>query len=114
MIQGLKKIAAATPFRSLGGIALAWVSIAWGTTWLVAKQGVMHMPALQLAGMRQILGGIAFVVYFIVIKHPWPKGKQWLVVLMLSLLNFMLSNALGTWGVKYISSGLGSIIGAIF
>jgi drug/metabolite transporter (DMT)-like permease len=34
--------------------------------------------------------------------------------LVLSFLNFMLSNALSTWGVKYISAGLGSVIGAIF
>ncbi|MFN5135557.1 MAG: DMT family transporter, partial [Chitinophagaceae bacterium] len=29
-------------------------------------------------------------------------------------LNFVCSNGLSTWGVKYISAGLGSIIGAIF
>ena len=33
---------------------------------------------------------------------------------MLSFLNFLLSNGLSTWGLKYISSGLGAIIGAIF
>ena len=33
---------------------------------------------------------------------------------MLSFLNLALTNALSTWGVKYISAGLGSIIGAIF
>jgi drug/metabolite transporter (DMT)-like permease len=32
----------------------------------------------------------------------------------LSILNFALSNGLSTWGVKYISSGLGAIINAIF
>ena len=32
----------------------------------------------------------------------------------LSFLNFLLSNGLSTWGVKYISAGLGAIIGAIF
>jgi drug/metabolite transporter (DMT)-like permease len=31
----------------------------------------------------------------------------------LSLLNFVLSNGLSTWGVKFISSGLGAIIGAM-
>jgi drug/metabolite transporter (DMT)-like permease len=31
----------------------------------------------------------------------------------LSILNFVLSNGLSTWGVKYISSGLGAIIGAL-
>lgn len=28
--------------------------------------------------------------------------------------NFVISNGLSTWGVKYISSGLGAIIGVIF
>jgi len=52
-------------------------------------------------------------LYFLYTKHPWPKGKQWVTILILSALNFMLSNTLTTWGVKYISSGLGAIIAAI-
>jgi drug/metabolite transporter (DMT)-like permease len=72
------------------------------------------MPALQLAGIRQFIGGILFVAYFVFKKAPWPKGKQWKAIFILSILNFVLSNGLSTWGVKYISSGLGAIIGAIF
>ena len=95
-------------------IALCWVSFFWGTTWLASKEGVKHMPALQLATIRQFLGGIIYVVYFIIKKEPWPKGKQWRTILVLALLNFALSNGLSTWGVQYISSGLGAIIAAIF
>jgi drug/metabolite transporter (DMT)-like permease len=47
-------------------------------------------------------------------KEPLPKGKQWKTIIILSILNFALSNGLSTWGVKYISSGLGAIINAIF
>jgi drug/metabolite transporter (DMT)-like permease len=54
------------------------------------------------------------VGYFLFKKTPWPKGKQWKTILILSILNFVCSNGLSTWGVKYISSGLGAIIGAIF
>ena len=72
------------------------------------------MPALQLAGIRQFIGGILYVGFFLYKKAPWPKGKQWKAILILSILNFVLSNGLSTWGVKYISSGLGAIIGAIF
>lgn len=72
------------------------------------------MPAIQLCAIRQLFGGTVYLIYFIVARHPWPKGKQWGTILMLSFLNFMLSNGLSTWGVKYISSGLGAIIGAIF
>jgi drug/metabolite transporter (DMT)-like permease len=95
-------------------LALCWVCFFWGTTWIASKEGVRYMPALQLAGIRQLIGGILYVVFFLYKKAPWPKGKQWKVIFILSILNFVLSNGLSTWGVKYISSGLGAIIGAIF
>jgi drug/metabolite transporter (DMT)-like permease len=95
-------------------LALCFVCFFWGTTWIASKEGVRHMPALQLAGMRQFIGGILYVSYFLFKKTPWPKGKQWRTILILSILNFALSNGLSTWGVKYISSGLGAIINAVF
>jgi len=94
-------------------LALCWVSFFWGTTWIASKEGVKHMPALQLVAIRQFLGGFLYISFFLFKKVPWPKGKQWKTIIILSLLNFVLSNALSTWGVKYISSGLGAIIGAI-
>lgn len=94
-------------------IALCWVSFFWGTTWLATKEGVKHMPALQLAAIRQFIGGFLYVAFFLFKKTPWPKGKQWKAILILSLLNFVFSNGLSTWGVKYISSGLGAIIGSM-
>ena len=94
-------------------IALCWVSFFWGTTWIASKEGVKHMPALQLVAIRQFIGGLLYISFFLFKKAPWPKGKQWKTILILSVLNFVLSNALSTWGVKYISSGLGAIIGAI-
>ena len=94
-------------------LALCWVSFFWGTTWLASKEGVKHMPALQLAGIRQFIGGSLYLTFFLLKKTPWPKGKQWKTIIILSLLNFVLSNGLSTWGVKFISSGLGAIIGAM-
>jgi drug/metabolite transporter (DMT)-like permease len=94
-------------------LALCWVSFFWGTTWLASKEGVKHMPALQLAGIRQLIGGLLYVAFFLYKKVPWPKGKQWKTIVILSILNFVLSNGLSTWGVKFISSGLGAIIGAL-
>ena len=95
-------------------LALCWVSFFWGTTWIASKEGVKHMPPMQLVAIRQFLGGILYVGYFLLKKTPWPKRNQWRTILILSLLNFVLSNGLSTWGIKYISSGLGAILGAIF
>lgn len=94
-------------------LALCWISFFWGTTWIASKEGVKHMPALQLAAIRQFIGGLLYISFFLFKKTPWPKGKQWKTIIILSILNFVLSNGLSTWGIKYISSGLGAIIGAI-
>jgi drug/metabolite transporter (DMT)-like permease len=94
--------------------ALVMVCFFWGTTWLASKEGVSHMPALQLAGIRQLLGGLCYIIFFFVKRVRWPRGREWNTILILSFLNFMLSNALSTWGVQFIPAGLGSIIGAIF
>jgi drug/metabolite transporter (DMT)-like permease len=85
-------------------LALCWVSFFWGTTWIASKEGVKHMPALQLAAIRQFIGGLLYISFFLFKKTPWPKGKQWKTIVILSILNFVLSNGLSTWGVKYISS----------
>jgi drug/metabolite transporter (DMT)-like permease len=95
-------------------LALGLVCFFWGTTWLASKEAVRHMPALEMAGMRQFFGGLCYVIYFLAKGARLPRGREWRSILVLSFLNFALSNGLSTWGVQYISAGLGSIIGAIF
>jgi drug/metabolite transporter (DMT)-like permease len=119
--DSLKKLSVFNPLtirkkgsRSKAIFALALVCILWGTTWLASKEGVKRMPALQMASIRQIIAGLLYVGFFLIKGVKLPKGKEWVPVLVLSLLNFILSNGLSTWGVKYISAGLGSIMGAIF
>jgi drug/metabolite transporter (DMT)-like permease len=100
--------------RAKALFALSLVCFFWGTTWIASKEAVRYMHPLYMAGIRQFLGGLCYAVFFIAKGAAWPKGREWLTILILSFLNFMLSNALSTWGVKYISAGLGSVIGAIF
>ena len=118
----LKKISVLNPLtirkkgtRAKAFFALALVCFLWGTTWIATKEGVRRMPALQMAGIRQFIGGALYVGYFLIKGAAFPKGlKEWIPVIILSFLNFICSNGLSTWGVKYISAGLGSIMGAIF
>jgi drug/metabolite transporter (DMT)-like permease len=95
-------------------IALAIVCFLWGTTWVASKQGVLHMPPLQLAGFRQLFAGTIYISYFLYKRLPWPKGREWYTIGVLSFLNILCSNGLTTWGVQYISAGLGAIIAATF
>ena len=100
--------------RAKALFALALVCFFWGTTWIASKIAVQHMPALQMAGIRQIIGGLCYTLFFLYKGAKFPGKKDWGPIIILSILNFVLSNALSTWGVKYINAGLASIIGAIF
>lgn len=121
--EAIKSLSALNPLtirkkgtRAKAIFALTLVCILWGTTWLASKQGVKYIPdALQMAGIRQLLGGICYVGYFLVKGAALPKGKEWIPIIVLSFLNFMISNGLSTLALQYeISAGLGAIIGAIF
>ena len=121
--EAIKSLSALNPLtirkkgtRAKAIFALTLVCILWGTTWLASKQGVKYMPdAFQMAGIRQFLGGMCYVAFFLYKKIPLPKGKEWIPIIVLSFLNFMISNGLSTLALQYkISAGLGSIIGSIF
>ena len=72
------------------------------------------MPPFQMVGIRQIMAGLCYVIFFTIRGFALPKGKQWRQILLLSFLSFMISNGLATWGVKLTTAGLSSILGAIF
>ncbi|MCU0322098.1 MAG: EamA family transporter [Chitinophagaceae bacterium] len=96
-------------------IALVITSIVWGTTWVAMKFGVTAMPALQLAAVRQLIGGVLFVTFFIwVRKQPLPTTQQFKQLFFLSIFTFVFANGFSTWSLKYIPSGLGALIGALY
>jgi drug/metabolite transporter (DMT)-like permease len=122
-VESLKKLSVFNPLtinkkgtRSKALFALALVCVLWGTTWIASKEGVKHIPdALQMAAIRQLIGGICYVTFFLYKRAALPRGKEWIPILILSFLNFMISNGLSTLALQYnISAGLGAIIGAIF
>ena len=104
-----------TEIKPSGYIALATTSILWGTTWVASKIAVSQMPAFQMASIRQFLGGISLVVFFLLYKKlPLPTAKQFALLLVMSLLMFVGANGLSTWSLQYISTGLSSLIGALY
>ncbi len=94
-------------------IAVAIVSILWGTTWMASKVGVQYIPALQLSGLRHLIGGGMYVAYYAIFKKMIPQKHQILQILWMSILMFVLSNGFSVLSVVYMPSGLGSVVGAI-
>jgi drug/metabolite transporter (DMT)-like permease len=95
-------------------LALFVICIVWGVSWVGTKEAVRDMPPIQMVGIRQIIAGLAYVLFFLFRGDAIPKGKDWYPVLLLSALNFMISNGLATIGVKFTTAGVSAILGAIF
>lgn len=101
--------------KAYGYLALVATSFFWGTTWVASKLGVMEMPAMQMAYIRQFLGGISLVGFFMLYKKfPLPTAKQFQWLIMMSVLMFVFANGLSTWSLHWISSGLSALIGALY
>ncbi len=104
-----------TSGKGRGYIALATTCIVWGTTWVASKIGVMTIPALQMAYLRQLLAGLCFVGFFMLYKKfPLPTAKQFQWILVMAILMFVFANGLSTWSLKWIPSGMSALIGALY
>lgn len=99
-----------------GYLALGITSIVWGTTWVASKIGIdTGIPALQMAYIRQFLGGICFVLFFMLYKKlAFPTGKEFMWLLVMAVLMFVVANGFSTWSLKYIPTGLSALIGALY
>ena len=95
-------------------LALTVTSIVWGTTWVASKMGVKHMPAFELASIRQFLGGSIYVIFFLIKGEKFPTWKQFLWLLPMAFLMFVSANGIATYGLQFITSGLAALIAALF
>ena len=101
--------------KGKGYFALAVTCVVWGTTWVASKIGVSEIPALQMASIRQLLGGVCFVLFFMVYKKlPLPTAKQFRWIAIMAVLMFVFANGLSTYSLKYIPTGLSALIGALY
>lgn len=96
-------------------LALTATSILWGTSWVASKIAISEIPALQLTYIRQFLAGTIFLSYFLLVKKSkLPTAKDFKSIVVMSALMFLSANGLSTWGLKYIPTGLASLIGALY
>jgi drug/metabolite transporter (DMT)-like permease len=95
-------------------LALCATSFIWGSTWVASKIAVEKVPGLQISAIRQLLAGVIFIVFFKLKGAPWPNLSQLRSLLFMAFFLLIFANGLSTWSIRYISSGLGALIGALF
>lgn len=75
---------------------------------------MQKVPGLQISAIRQLIAGLVFIIFFKLKGEPWPKVSQLKSLLFVAFFLLIFANGLSTWSIKYVSSGLGSLIGALF
>ncbi len=100
--------------RKKAYFALLITSTVWGTTWVASKIGVQDVPGLQISYIRQFIAGSILVIFHLIKGEKLPGAKQFGWLLLLAVFIFVLANGFSTWSVKYMSSGLAALIGALY
>jgi drug/metabolite transporter (DMT)-like permease len=96
-------------------IGLVATSIIWGTSWVASKIAVKgNVPGLEVAAIRQFMGGVLFVGFFLIRGEKLPTAKQMLWLAGMGTLLFVIANGFATVALRYIPSGLAALIAALY
>jgi drug/metabolite transporter (DMT)-like permease len=96
-------------------IGLVATSIIWGTSWVASKIAVKGgVPGLEVAAIRQFIGGALFVGFFLIRGEKIPSAKQMLWLAGMGTLLFVIANGFATVALRYIPSGLAALIAALY
>jgi drug/metabolite transporter (DMT)-like permease len=91
---------------------IAWLNVCviWGTTYLVIRIGVGHMPPMLFAGIRWVAAGLVFIAFLKWRGRRLPRAGELvhLAVVGLALIGF--GNGLVVYAEQWIPSGLAALI----
>jgi drug/metabolite transporter (DMT)-like permease len=92
-------------------LALAFICVVWGTTYLAIRIGVAHYPAVLFAAVRQLVaGGILLAVAYFARGKGDLSGTNVRRQMLMGFLMLTLGNGAVTWAEKYIPSGIAALI----
>lgn len=91
--------------------AFALVYIVWGSTYLGIRIGVRDIPPAMLAGVRNVIAGLAIMAIACARERTLPLNpRHWLHALIMGLLMITLSNGLVTWAEVQVQSNQAALI----
>lgn len=95
-------------------IALVFICVAWGTTYMAIRVGVQHYPAFLFAGVRQVVAGIILLILALLFNRKYDLTRKNIIRQMsLGFLMLTLGNGCVTWAEQYIPSGIAALLCAM-
>jgi len=98
-------------------VAFAIIYLVWGSTYLVTKIGVGHLPPLTFAAARFVSGGLLLlgVARRLAVRRGqalWPTITlvDARALLAIGFFGVFVANGIGVWGLQYIPSNLAALL----
>src|SRR3984893_15259055 len=91
-------------------LAFAIIYFVWGSTFLAIRVGVHEVPPLLFAAMRFFVAGFVLFGWMIARGEPSPTRRQWMSVLLLALLIFLIDYGLLFWAEQRVPSGVAAVM----
>jgi len=91
-------------------LAFAIIYFVWGSTFLAIRVGVHAVPPLLFAAMRFLVAGLILFGWMIARGEPSPTRRQWVSVLLLALLIFLIDYGLLFCAEQRVPSGVAAVM----
>jgi drug/metabolite transporter (DMT)-like permease len=94
-------------------LAFAIIYFVWGATFLAIRIGVHEVPPFLFAATRFLIAGVVLYGWTIARGERSPTLRQWLSVLLLAFLIFVIDYGLLFWAEQRVPSGIAAVMMAM-
>jgi len=91
-------------------LAFAIIYFVWGSTFLAIRVGVREVPPLLFAAMRFLVAGLVLYGWMIAKGERSPTRRQWMSVVLLAFLIFVVDYGLLFWAEQRVPSGIAAVM----
>ena len=91
-------------------LAFAAVYVLWGSTYLAIRVGVATVPPLLMAGVRQLIAGVALYAWLRGRGTPKPGRANWKAATVVGGLMLLIGNGAVCWAERVVPSGLAALL----
>ena len=91
-------------------LAFAIIYIIWGSTFLAIRIGVHEVSPLLFAALRFLAAGLVLFGCTLSKREPLPTQRQWLSILLLAFLIFLVDYGCLFWAEQRVPSGIAAVM----
>ena len=91
-------------------LAFAIIYFVWGSTFLAIRIGVHEVPPFLLAAIRFFVAGLVLFGWMLAQGETLPNRRQWMSILLLAFLIFVLDYGLLFWAEQRVPSGIAAVM----